>query len=211
MCMGVPALSLQGSLCSAGAFGVPCAAPSPLCLALCILCLLPALPARPWDSGDPPGPPGWVPLPWGTAWAWQGCAEPPHRCQHCMGGCWAGAARGPSEPPRLPGGPTECWGPVGEPLAPLVFPLGKSQSCWGELRSDPQNSGHILLPSRAAPIPGCPSSFGCVPVPLILRGSPALGGPQPVGFPVPRVSPALGGRWAQAGPSNADFVSLSPL
>lgn len=160
-------------------------------------CCLPCPPGL----GDPPGPPGWVPLPWGHCLAMVGGVLSPLTAASIA----RGAAGTLQSPPRLPGGPTECWGPVGEP--PLTFPLGTSRSCWRELWGDPQNSGHVLLPSRAQPC--CP---GCV-----LQCPSSFGGPQPSGVPIPwgslsRGDPQpSGGRRARAGPSNADFVSLSPL
>lgn len=177
MCMGVPALSPQGSPCCTGGFGVPCAAP-PLCLALCILCLLPALPTWPWDPQDPPGPLGWVSLPWGL-------------CLGMGGPCWGSSwpFRAP-QAPRGPWGPTECWGPVGEHLAPLTLPRVRARAPEGSYGGDPQNSSHVLLsPSPAVPgLPHCPSSCrGPSP-----RGSPSRGVPCPAGVPSPRGAAGTG-------------------
>lgn len=190
MCMGVPVLSPQGSPAVLGVLGYPVLTP-PFCLAVCILCLLPALPTWPWD---PPGPPGWVSLPWGHCLGMGGGhAEPPHRCQHCMGQVLGWGSSQPfraPQAPRGPWGPTECGVPWGSPWLHSHSPLGKSWSSWRELWGDPQNSGHILLLSRAWPC--CPHPQGCVPLPLILWGSPSHGVPCPAGVPSPRGAAGAG-------------------
>lgn len=203
MCMGVPVLSPQGSPAVLGVLGYPVLTP-PLCLAVCILCLLPALPTWPWD---PPGPPGWVSLPWGHCLGMGGAMlSPLTAASIAWGRCWAGAARSHSEPPRLPRDPgvlLSVGSRGGAPGSTHIPPWGRAGAPGGSygvilktLATSCSSPGH----GPAAPIPRgvshCPSSCG---------------GPHPMGFPVPQGSPALGGRQARAGPSNADFVSLSPL
>lgn len=168
-----------------------------------------------------------------------GTPQDPQAGSHCpgdtawaRGGCWAllpavhGVAAGlghlmplqsPPRPPGGPGVPLSVGVPWGSPWLHSHPPPGKSRSWGAQLWGEPRNSGHILLPCRARPCcphPRLPRVCPTAPHPAGFpspRGSPSRGVPCPAGVPIPQGSPALGGRRARAGPSNADFVSLSPL
>lgn len=193
---GGPTLSPQGSPCCVWVLGCP-ALPPLLYLALCILCLLPALPTWPWDPWDPQDP-RLAPLALGTLSGHGGAVLSPSLLPALRGvAAGLGQLVALQSPPRLPLSVGVLWG---SPWLHSHSPL----ELLGEFRGDPRTVATSCSP------PG-PPSRGSVPLPFTLPGSPALGGPHPVGFPVPRGSPALGGRRARAGPSNADFVSLSPV
>lgn len=200
---GGPSAVPSGVPCCAGGFGVPCADPPTL---PCRLHPLPA-PCTAHLALGPPRTPGLGLIALGTLPGHGGgMLSPLTAASIAWGRCWAGAACSHSEPPRLPGtlGSYRVWGPVGEPLAPLIFPP------WGRAGA-PGGSYGVILKTLATSC-SSPGHGPAAPIPRGVSHCPSsCGGPHPMGFPVPQGSPALGGRQARAGPSNADFVSLSPL
>lgn len=196
MCMGVPRCPLRGPPAVFGFWGAlhcpPCSTLPSASSACCPHC--------PPGLGIPgtPRTPGWLPLPCGTLSGHGGAVLSPSLLPALRGvAAGLGQLVALQSPPRLPLSVGVLWG---SPWLHSHSPL----ELLGEFRGDPRTVATSCSP------PG-PPSRGSVPLPFTLPGSPALGGPHPVGFPVPRGSPALGGRWARAGPSNADFVSLSPV